>query len=47
MLIVIFLPGGLMEGFNRLRNWIGKRFGGGEGGGGVVDAAPVAVGRAS
>jgi len=29
MLIVIFLPGGLMEGFNRLRNWVVNRFGGG------------------
>ena len=32
MLIVIFLPGGLMEGFNRLRNWIVGKFGGGGGG---------------
>ncbi len=32
MLIVIFLPGGLMEGFNRLRNWFVGRFGGGSGG---------------
>lgn len=31
MIIVIFLPGGLMEGFNRLRNWIGGRSGGGRG----------------
>ena len=31
MLIVIFLPGGLMEGFNRLRNFIVNRFGGGGG----------------
>ena len=31
MLIVIFLPGGLMEGFNRLQNWITGRFGGGGG----------------
>lgn len=30
MLIVIFLPGGLMEGFNRLRNWIANRIGGGD-----------------
>ncbi|MEM7023263.1 MAG: branched-chain amino acid ABC transporter permease, partial [Pseudomonadota bacterium] len=29
VLIVIFLPGGLMEGFNRLRNWTMRRFGGG------------------
>ena len=32
MLIVIFLPGGLMEGFNRLRNFAVRRFGGGQGG---------------
>lgn len=31
MVIVIFLPGGLMEGFNRLWNWIASRFGGGGG----------------
>ncbi|MEM7426417.1 MAG: branched-chain amino acid ABC transporter permease, partial [Pseudomonadota bacterium] len=31
MLIVIFLPGGLMEGFNRLSNWITNRSGGGGG----------------
>ena len=30
MLIVIFLPGGLIEGFNRLANWISKRFGKGD-----------------
>lgn len=29
MIIVIFLPGGLMEGFNRLRAWITTRFSGG------------------
>ena len=29
MLIVIFLPGGLMEGFTRLWNWISGKFGGG------------------
>ncbi len=29
MLIVIFLPGGLIEGFNRLKNWLTDRFGGG------------------
>lgn len=29
MIIVIFLPGGLMEGFSRLRIWTGRRFGGG------------------
>ncbi len=28
MIIVIFLPGGLMEGFKRFRNWLGKLFGG-------------------
>ena len=32
MIIVIFLPGGLMEGFNRLRNLIAGKFGGGGGG---------------
>ena len=31
MLIVIFLPGGLMEGINRLVAWIGRRGGGGGG----------------
>ena len=30
MLIVIFLPGGLMEGFNRLWNWGKGKFGGGK-----------------
>ncbi len=30
MLIVIFLPGGLIEGFNRLANWISNRFGKGD-----------------
>ncbi len=29
MLIVIFLPGGLVEGANRIRNWVNKRRGGG------------------
>ncbi len=38
MLIVIFLPGGLMEGFNRLRNGIAGRFGGG-GGGNATESA--------
>ena len=28
MLVVIFLPGGLMEGINRLRIWFGKRING-------------------
>ncbi|WP_300580575.1 branched-chain amino acid ABC transporter permease [Marivita sp.] len=32
MLIVIFLPGGLMEGFNRIRNLVVNRMGGGNGG---------------
>ncbi len=40
MLIVIFLPGGLMEGFNRLRTWLGNRTGGGDGGA-VPDTAPA------
>jgi ABC-type branched-subunit amino acid transport system permease subunit len=39
MVVVIFLPGGLMEGFNRLRNWIGGRFGGGGGASGVPATA--------
>lgn len=30
MLIVIFLPGGLMEGFNRLRTWLSRKFKGHE-----------------
>jgi len=38
MLIVIFLPGGLMEGFNRLWRWIGRRFGSG---GGTPGAATI------
>ncbi len=29
MIIVIFLPGGLMEGFKRLHDWLGRRGGGG------------------
>jgi ABC-type branched-subunit amino acid transport system permease subunit len=33
MIIVIFLPGGLMEGFKRLRNLISGKFGGGNGSG--------------
>jgi len=33
MIIVIFLPGGLMEGFNRLRNLISGKFDGGNGSG--------------
>ncbi|MCG8693321.1 MAG: branched-chain amino acid ABC transporter permease [Minwuiales bacterium] len=37
MIIVIFLPGGLMEGFNRIRAWIAGRFGGG--GGSLAPAA--------
>ncbi len=32
MLIVIFLPGGLMEGFNRIRNLVKNRMGGRDGG---------------
>lgn len=40
MLIVIFLPGGLMEGLNRLRNVITNRFGGG-GGGEAAHTAPA------
>ncbi len=41
MVIVIFLPGGLMEGLNRIRNWIGRRFGGG--GGGSTEPVPAAA----
>jgi ABC-type branched-subunit amino acid transport system permease subunit len=39
MLIVIFLPGGLMEGFSRLRTALENKFGGG----GDGDPEPVAV----
>lgn len=28
MLVVIFLPGGLIEGANRIGDWVGRRFGG-------------------
>ncbi|MBC6439238.1 MAG: branched-chain amino acid ABC transporter permease [Rhodospirillales bacterium] len=38
MIIVIFLPGGLMEGVNRIRNWILRRFGGDDD---KKDAEPV------
>ncbi len=38
MLVVIFLPGGLMEGIDRILRWIGRRTGGG---GGAVEAAPA------
>lgn len=31
MVIVIFLPGGLMEGVTRLKRWLGRLFGGGSG----------------
>ena len=41
MLIVIFLPGGLMEGINRLRNLIKRRFGGDDGG--AAEPAPAAA----
>ena len=41
MIIVIFLPGGLMEGFNRLRTWIAGRFGGG---GGAPELSPATAG---
>ena len=41
MIIVIFLPGGLMEGFNRLRTWIMGRFGGG---GGAPELSPATAG---
>jgi ABC-type branched-subunit amino acid transport system permease subunit len=37
MLIVIFLPGGLMEGFNRLKNRLGRRRGSGGRGGPVPE----------
>ena len=39
MLIVIFLPGGLMEGFSRLRTALENRFGGGD----DAPAEPVAA----
>ncbi len=38
MIIVIFLPGGLMEGFKRLWNWFRRR---GGGSGGLAKAVPV------
>ena len=41
MLIVIFLPGGLMEGFNRLRNLIVGRLGGGKGGAAKLASEPA------
>ena len=41
MVIVIFLPGGLMEGFRRLRLWGGRRFRGG--GTGPTGLAPSAA----
>lgn len=41
MLIVIFLPGGLMEGFNRLRNRFMKRSG--DGSGGTAESIPAAA----
>ena len=40
MLIVIFLPGGLMEGFRRIQNLIG-RIGGGGGGSSKSETAPA------
>ncbi len=43
MVIVIFLPGGLMEGFNRLRNLFTRRGGGGGGAVAASGAAPVAA----
>ena len=41
MLIVIFLPGGLMEGFNRLRNLFVGRFGGGKGSAAKLASEPA------
>lgn len=41
MIIVIFLPGGLMEGFNRIRNLIAQKFGNKQGGGGAPTTAPA------
>ncbi len=41
MLIVIFLPGGLMEGFNRIRNRFLRRSDGGSGG--AVETSPAAA----
>jgi len=38
MLIVIFLPGGLMEGINRLHRWALDRFGSGGSGGAPAPA---------
>ena len=42
MIVVIFLPGGLMEGFNRIRNVFRRRTGGG--GGSAQRVAPAAAG---
>lgn len=41
MVIVIFLPGGLMEGFNRIRNFVLSKFGNNQGGGGASTSAPA------
>ena len=43
MLIVIFLPGGLMEGFNRLKNRLGRRPG--SGGGAIPEHASAATSK--
>ena len=41
MVIVIFLPGGLMEGFNRIRNLIARKFGNNKSDGGAPATAPA------
>ena len=41
MVIVIFLPGGLMEGVNRLRAWVSGRLGGGNGDAAKTTSKPV------
>lgn len=43
MIIVIFLPGGLMEGFRRIRLWIERRIRGGDGGTPEPQPLPVAA----
>ena len=41
MVIVIFLPGGLMEGFNRIRKLIARKFGNNKSDGGTPATAPA------
>jgi ABC-type branched-subunit amino acid transport system permease subunit len=43
MIIVIFLPGGLMEGFRRIRLWVERRIRGGDGGTPDPQPHPVAA----